>query len=131
MDGSLGPTLAACINMPFIGYVSGVTLEEKSVFVRKEFPGGVIAEMAVTIPAVLGIQSAEKPPRYVAVSKVRQIMKTAKIDEKQVSELNNKGGMTITRMFQPETSSHAAMITGSPEEVADRLISVFKEIGVF
>jgi len=129
-DGSLGPTLAACLNMPFIGYVSGVALEENSVLLKKEYPGGVLSEIIVTIPVVLGIQAAEKPPRYVAVSKVRQIMKTSTIEEKQVSELNNNGGVKITRMFQPETNSHAEMITGNPEEVADKLLSIFKDIGV-
>jgi hypothetical protein len=33
-------------------------------------------------------------------------------------------------MFQPETAAHAEMITGSPNEVADKLVSIFKEVGV-
>ena len=36
--------------------------------------------MQVVLPAVLGIQAAEKPPRYVPISKVRATMKTAKIE---------------------------------------------------
>jgi electron transfer flavoprotein alpha/beta subunit len=36
-----------------------------------EFPGGVRGEYEVKLPAVLGIQAAEKPPRYVPVAKVR------------------------------------------------------------
>ena len=31
----------------------------------------------VALPAVLGIQAAEKPPRYVPVAKVRAAIKTA------------------------------------------------------
>jgi electron transfer flavoprotein beta subunit len=34
----------------------------------------------VELPAVLGIQSAEKPPRYVPFAKVRAVMKSAKIE---------------------------------------------------
>jgi hypothetical protein len=33
-------------------------------------------------------------------------------------------------MFQPEATSHAEMITGSPEEVAAKLVDLFKELGV-
>ncbi|NIS82789.1 MAG: electron transfer flavoprotein subunit beta, partial [Anaerolineales bacterium] len=63
------------LGMPFVGYVSGVSTTDGKLTVRKEYPGGLIAEMEVTTPAVLGIQAAEQPPRYVAISKVRQAMK--------------------------------------------------------
>ena len=45
--------------------------------VKKEYPGGLTGEMETTLPAVLGVQASDEPPRYVAVSKVRQAMKTA------------------------------------------------------
>jgi electron transfer flavoprotein beta subunit len=70
LDGSVGPLLAGCLEMPYVGYISGVSVSEGKSKVRKEYPGGLIAEMDVTLPAVLGIQAAEQPPRYVAVSKV-------------------------------------------------------------
>jgi len=130
IDGSIGPLIAACQNQPFIGYVSGVILEDKRAIVRKEYPGGVIAEMSVSLPAVLGIQSAEQPPRYVAVSKVRQVMKTANIEEHQFDAIDISGSPKTNRMFQPETSTHAEMIEGNPDEIADRLVSVFKEKGI-
>jgi electron transfer flavoprotein beta subunit len=86
--------------------------------------------MSVSLPAVLGIQAAEQPPRYVAVSKVRQVMKTANIDEHHLETIDNSGSLKINRMFQPETSAHAEMIDGSPEEIADRLVTVFQEKGI-
>jgi len=36
----------------------------------KEFRGGCAGQFEMPLPAVLGIQSAEKPPRYVPVAKV-------------------------------------------------------------
>jgi hypothetical protein len=33
-------------------------------------------------------------------------------------------------MFQPEAASHAEMITGDPEEMTDKLVNLFKELGV-
>ena len=93
-------------------------------------PGGLIAEMEVTLPAVLGIQAAEEPPRYVAISKIRQTMKTASMDELEVAEFDCSGGPVIERMFQPEAGERATMIEGDEEEVAARLIEIFKESGV-
>ncbi|MCX6039219.1 MAG: electron transfer flavoprotein subunit beta/FixA family protein, partial [Chloroflexi bacterium] len=130
LDGSVGPLLAGCLEMPYVGYISGVSLSEGKSKVRKEYPGGLIAEMDVTLPAVLGIQAAEQPPRYVAVSKVRQMMKTSTIEERTVSDLDMAGGPTIGRMFQAEAGQRATMLTGSPDEVATKLVGIFKELGV-
>ncbi len=130
LDGSVGPLLAGCLEMPYVGYISGVALNAGKSRVRKEYPGGLIAEMDVTLPAVLGIQAAEQPPRYVAVSKVRQMMKTSTIEERSAPDLDMAGGPTIGRMFQAEAGQRATMLTGSPEEVAAKLVGIFKELGV-
>ena len=130
LDGLVGPTLAECLGMPYVGYVSGVTVKDGKATARKEYPGGLIAEMEVTLPAVLGIQAAEQPPRYVAVSKVRMVMKTATIEVRAAEALDPSGGPAVGRMFQPEAAAHAEMITGSPDEVADKLVSIFKEVGL-
>ena len=130
LDGPVGPLLAAYLNMPYVGYVAGVTVSDGTATVHKEYPGGLIAEMEVTLPAILGIQAAEEPPRYVAISKIRQVMKTAAIDEQDVAKLDLSGGPTVGRMFQPEAGERATMIEGDEEEIAARLIEIFKEAGV-
>lgn len=130
LDGSVGPMLAECLGMPYVGYISGVLVSDGKSLVRKEYPGGLLAEMEVTNPAVLGIQAAEQPPRYVAVSKVRQAMKTSSIEEQDAANLDPCGGPSVGRMFQPEATSQAEMIEGSPEEIADKLVNLFKELGV-
>ena len=129
-DGSVGPMLAALLGMPYVGYVSGVDILDGKALAHKEYPGGLIGEMEVTLPAVLGIQAAEQPPRYVAISKVRQAMKSTSIDELEVSELDQSGGPTIDRMFQPEAGQRATMIDGDEEEIAAKLIEIFEELGV-
>jgi len=130
LDGSIGALLAEYLQMPYVGYVSGVNLETDKAVVRKEYPGGLIAELDVALPAVLGIQAAEQPPRYVAISKVRQAMKTATIEEHEVAELDLLGGAVVSRMFQPEAAEKATMLSGDPDAVAEQLIGIFKELGV-
>jgi len=130
LDGSLGPLLAEYLGMPYVGYVAGVTAGDGTCTVRKEYPGGLTAEMEVRLPAVLGIQVAEQPPRYVAISKIRQAMQTASIEEREVAELDPSGGPTVSRMFQPEVAERAIMLEGDEEEIADKLIEIFKELGV-
>ncbi len=130
LDGSVGPLVAGYMGMPYVGYVSRISLSSETATVHKEYPGGVIAVMEVKLPTVMGIQAAEQPPRYVAVSKVRQAMKTATIEERTVDELDLSGGVTVSRMFQPEISERATMIEGDEEQVSARLIEIFREAGV-
>jgi electron transfer flavoprotein beta subunit len=85
--------------------------------------------MDVSLPAVLGIQASEEPPRYVAVSKVRQAMKTATIEEQDAPALDPSGGVDVSRMFLPETTERATMIEGSEDEIAGKLVELFKEVG--
>ena len=130
LDGSVGPLLAEYLGMPYIGYVAGVNTSGDSVTVRKEYPGGLAGELQVKLPAVLGIQAAEKPPRYVAVSKVRQAMQTAKIEAQPCPSLDSTGGLPPTRLYQPEPTERATMIEGTVETVSAKILEILKSAGV-
>jgi electron transfer flavoprotein beta subunit len=129
IDGSIGPLLAEYLGLPYVGYVAGITVATDHVVVRKEYSGGLIAEMEAKLPAVVGIQASEQPPRYVAYSKIRQVMGTAKIEERAVASLDLSGGTAIGRMFQPEVTERATMLEGGVDEVADKLVAIFKDLG--
>ena len=45
LDGSLGCLLAGYLGVPYVGYVSKVTVNANRALVCKEFPGGLVAEM--------------------------------------------------------------------------------------
>ncbi len=129
LDGSVGSLLAEYLGMPYVGYVAGVTAASGSVIARKEYPGGIIAEMEIKLPAVLGIQAAEQPPRYIAYNRIRQVMGTARIEERALSNLDPNGGATVSRMYQPEPAQRATLFDGSPEEVAGQMVAILKELG--
>jgi len=130
LDGSVGPLLAEYLGTSYVGYVSGVQPGDGKAIARKEYPGGLIAEMEVTLPTVLGIQAADEPPRYVPISKIRQAMKTAAIEEQDAAELDLSGAPTVNRLFKPETGERATMIEGDEEEIASKLIEIFQEAGI-
>ncbi len=129
VDGPIGPLLAEYLGLAYVGYVAGVTVAGDHVTVRKEFTGGLIGEYDVKLPAVVGIQASEQPPRYVAYSKIRQVMGTVKIEERPVVSLDLSGGTSISRMYQPEVAERATMLEGGVDEVADKLVALFKELG--
>ena len=130
MDGSVGGLVAAMLELPYLGYVSGITAQDGQATLRKEYPGGLIGEYQVATPAVVGVQAGEQPPRYVAVSKVRQAMKSCTIEDRPSSAPEATAELQIERMYKPEPAEHATMIEGSPEEIAEKLVGIFKEVGV-
>lgn len=130
LDGPVGPLLAEYLGMPYVGYISGVKIVDGKLLVRKEYPGGLIGEMEVMLPAVLGIQAAEQPPRYIAVSKVRQAAKSAKLERLSLPEPTADGKVHIRRMFKPEETQRAHMLAGTPAEIASTLVGIFKEMSL-
>jgi electron transfer flavoprotein beta subunit len=129
LDGQVGALLAEYLGFPYIGYVAGIRVIDDTVLVKKEYPGGLIGEYSVRLPAVLGIQASEKPPRYVAFSKIRQAMQTAVIEDEPII-LESGMGLSISRMYPQETGTHAQMIEGSPAEIAERILHLMIEAGI-
>jgi len=131
-DGQLGPLVAAIRGLPHVSVVSRVEADAggRSLVVQQEHAGGVVAEFDVDLPAVLGVQAAPQTPRYAPMSKVRQIMKTASLEESPLGSAAPDAGSSVARVFKPEAAGHADMIDGSPEEVADKLLAVLVKSGV-
>jgi electron transfer flavoprotein beta subunit len=129
LDGSVGPLLASYLGFPYLGYVAGVTIADGHAVARKEYPGGLIAEMDVALPAVLGVQASDEPPRYVAFSRIRQAMKTAAVEERPVAGLDASDGPIVSRMYKPESTTRATMIEGEVDEVAAKLVDIFRDLG--
>jgi electron transfer flavoprotein beta subunit len=130
LEGEIGAYLADLLQLPYMGVVTDVVVAGGALSVTKEFAGGLRGQFDMAMPAVLGIQSAAKPPRYVPVAKVRAVMKTAKIETVEAASAATPSGIEVARMYKPEASGRAQMLDGTPEEVADRLVAVLSERGI-
>ena len=130
LDGQIAPMLATHLGLPYVGVVTGVQVQDGTATVHKEFWGGIMAELEVTLPAVLGIQAARQPPRYAPVSRVRQAMKSATIEEIEVDEVPEVPVAPVRRMFKPEATGRAEIIEGDEETVAERILEILQERGI-
>ena len=130
-DGQVGIFLAEALGVPHVSVVSGVEpAGERAVTVRQEYAGGVMAELEVDLPCVLGVQAARQTPRYAPVSKVRQAMKTQKLDAQPAAAPAAGAGSTVRRLSKPESGGRAEILEGAPEEVADKLVAILKDRGL-
>lgn len=123
-DGQLGPMVAALLGVPSVEVVTGVELAGGNATLHKEYAGGVMAELEVTLPAVLGIQAAKQPPRYAPVSKVKQVQQATRL-ETLAAPAATGGGTSVVEMTPPELGRGAEMLGG-----VDELVKVLESKGV-
>jgi electron transfer flavoprotein beta subunit len=134
LDGLMAPLVAHHLGLPYIAIVTQVTLDSAGKFasVVKEYAGGVRGRFEIDLPAVVGIQSAERPPRYVPVAKVRAAMKTQRIEIAESPTLAD-GGLALAQirsMSKPEQTGRAEMIEGTPAAASSRLCGILAERGL-
>lgn len=130
LEGEVGVCVADQLGVPCVGVVTGLSPEDGGLTVIKEFAGGLRGKFGVPLPSVLGIQSAEKPPRYVPVAKVRNAMKTAQIETVDTAPPSAPSPLSLEQMYKPEVAGRAEMLEGSPEEVAGRITAILAERGL-
>ena len=131
MDAGLPGLLAAHLSLPFLGGITAVAIDpaRRKGTVRKEFPGGRLGVLEAPLPCVLGILSAEQPPRYVPVSKVMQARKTL-----QVREVPQPPGLAAgvrpTKLMKAASATRAEMFPGDANQVAEHIVRLLRERGL-
>lgn len=132
LDGGLSPFLAAALELPYVSVIRGVKAGAApgSVVACKEFPGAVMAQMNVKLPAVLGILGADQPPRYVPVSRIRAAMKSTQFEEQTATATCGEPLVSIGRLYPPASGTRAEMLSGSEGEVATRIAEILAEKGL-
>lgn len=130
LDGQTGVLLAVELGLPHVSVANGVEPHEAGLKVSQEFGAGVVHELAVTPPAVIGIQAARQAPRYAPITRVRQAMQAGGLEEAAAADVQADTGVTVRRLFAPETTSHAEMLEGDAAEVAERIAQIIRDRGV-
>lgn len=132
LDGQLAPLLADCLALPYVGVVTQVQVDPsaRTASVLREFAGGVRGRFVLPLPAVLGIQSAEKPPRYTPVGKVRAAMKSQRIESVSAPAPSAPALADVRQMRIPEAAARATMLEGTPEAIAAQLCDLLAARGL-
>jgi electron transfer flavoprotein beta subunit len=133
LDRPLAPVLARDLRLPHLGVVSRVSVDfsGRSVTALREYPDGIRGEFEVPLPTVLGIQVAEKPPRYVPVALIRAMMKALWVECIPCPVLERtRVPFQVLELRKPSVSAHVEMLTGSHEVVAHKLRDVLVARGL-
>jgi len=130
LDGQLPPMLAARLGFPHVCVAIAVEAADGSARIRQEFSGGRSQQLEVTLPAVVGVQAARQPPRYAPISRIRQVTQAGGIEEVTVPAASTQPALTVRRMYTPEQTGHAQMLTGGTGPVADQIIELLRSRGL-
>ena len=127
--GELAPQLGAALDWPQASAVSEARVQGGIVTVRQEYSGGVSAYIEMNLPAVVGLQTAPRPPRFVSGGKLRDLLKV------DVPQLKVEAALAVdlsesTVLELPDTGGGAEMIEGDADAIAGRIIEILKDRGL-
>jgi electron transfer flavoprotein beta subunit len=128
--GQTAPVMAAELGWPQASVVVGVTAQDGTAHVTQEYAGGKLAVLGLTLPAVVGVQSATSPPRYISMARLRQAMSEASAENISVSVSAPAGAPKLISMARPTPTAGAQMLEGDAEELAAKILAVLRERGV-
>ncbi len=131
--GQVGPMLAELLGFSCATTVVSEQISEgrDKVLVERELERGLREQVELALPAVLTIQSGINVPRYGSLSNVLRVKKM-EIPSVAALELGPVDSCEeLVRVSIPETRATCEFITGSLDEMADRLIyEVLSKAGV-
>lgn len=128
--GPLAGRLAALLDWPSACAVAGVTAQAGRITARQEYAGGRAAMVSLALPAVLGIQSASAPLRYVSGSKMGEAMR-APLESLSVDAGWGDPGCRALTLAPSVAQRRAEMIEGKPDVIAARLRDLLAERGLW
>ncbi|MEO1190911.1 MAG: electron transfer flavoprotein subunit beta/FixA family protein [Pseudomonadota bacterium] len=128
--GQLAPYLGRLLDWPQVSAVSGITLDAGHCQVRQEYSGGRQALIEVALPAVIGLQTASKPPRYVSASKLKEAMKSDRLSRQPAGAGRLANAARIERLVPPERSAGAEMLGDDPDSAAAGILGALDARGL-
>jgi electron transfer flavoprotein beta subunit len=127
--GQTAPLVAVALGWPQANVVVKVGVADGTARVEQEYAGGRLAVLGLQLPAVIGVQSASQPPRYVSMTRLRQAMTEASPESLSVSVAPATRAPQLVALARPETKGQATMLDGDAGEVAAKIVAVLREQG--
>ena len=134
---AVGPILAELLGIPHVTLVKRIELDGEIVKVNRELEEGFEEIVEVKLPALFTVQTGINEPRYVSVMALRKAMqKEIKVisfaetglSERDVGEIGS--WLKIEEIYLPPVEKQTKFLTGSPEEVAAKIVEILKSRGL-
>ena len=124
-NAATGAALARLLNLPRAAMVVATEWDGRGVIgVTRELEGGLLHQVEIDAPAVIAMQTGANTPRYATM----RMIKLARAKPIAVVDAapDDWQAARISRLYTPEVT-RAAMIEGSAEEVAAKVIAIIRD----
>ena len=95
---------------------------------KKELEGGWFQWTKLSLPASISIQSGINSPRYATLKGIMMV-KNKTVDEIGMGDVAAdalESNVTINNIYMPDKTKETQFIEGSPEEISEKLVELFK-----
>ena len=122
--GQTGVVLAELLGIPHATIIMHVEVTGSSLKVKRELEDGWFQHVEMPLPALLTIQSGGNKLRYATLMGIKKA-KTKPTDTVAASASEAKA-VSLDRVYLPEKQKRTEMLTGTPAEVAAKLVEKLK-----
>jgi electron transfer flavoprotein beta subunit len=132
-SGQAGLILGEMLGLPCISLAREIKVEDGSVLVKKNIPGGY-EQVRAEMPALVTVSNEVGELRYISRTKMMKMLRGARsipswISEDFVSAEEELQEMVIVELSSPpDMRRDCEFIEGTPDEKADKLAAVFKSL---
>jgi electron transfer flavoprotein beta subunit len=123
--GQTGVVLAELLGVPHATIIMQVEVAGAGLKVKRELEDGWFQHVEMPLPALLTIQSGGNKLRYATLMGIKKA-KTKETKTVQAAAAAGGQAITLERVYLPEKQKKTEMLTGSPAEVAAKLVEKLK-----
>jgi len=136
-NAATGTILAELLAIPHATMVKKLELATGMAKVNRELEGGLEEQLEVKLPALISVQTGINEPRYVSIMGIRKAMqkeiKVMGLADTGLSE-NDVGTtgswISIDKLYVPPVEKQAQFLTGTPDEIATKIVEIIKSRGL-
>ena len=123
--GQTGVVLAEILGIPHATIIMQVEVTGAGLKVKRELEDGWFQHVEMPLPALLTIQSGGNKLRYATLMGIKKA-KTKEMKTVQAAAASAGQAVRLERVYLPEKQKKTEMLTGTPAEVAAKLVEKLK-----
>jgi electron transfer flavoprotein beta subunit len=134
-SGQLGVMVAERLGIPHAALVTSLEVADKKVHVKREIEGAILESYIIDLPALLTIHTGINQPRYISIAGIRRAMQK-ELKVMSLNELDNSLNalvpmVELEKLELPPKGRQADLISGTPEQAAEKLAKILKDAGIY
>ncbi len=132
--GITPPYLAELLDMPHVTAVMKTEFANGEITVERELEGGALEVLSIPRPCLLAVQTGINEVRYASLKGIMQAKKKP-LEKKTLGDLGLSPEdvapkVTVEKIYPPPRGEGAQILEGSPDEIARKLVTKIKELGL-